>query len=162
MTITLRDATTEDEAFLRQVYACTRAEEMAMVPWTDEQRETFLRFQFDAQDSYYRSQYPEAAYQIILSDGAPVGRLYVYRDPTDIRILDITILPEHRAAGLGTSLIRDLQAEADQNNKRLQIWVENFNRSQTLFKRLGFSIIQEEGYNNLMEYRPEPESGTED
>lgn len=157
----LRDATTEDEGFLRQVYACTRAEEMAMVPWTDEQREAFLRFQFDAQDSYYRSQFPDASYQIILSDEVAVGRLYVYRNPTDIRILDITILPEHRAAGLGASLIRDLQAEAEQSNKPLTIWVENFNRSQSLFKRLGFSIIQEEGYNNLLEYRPESESGTE-
>jgi len=155
MTITLRDATAEDEAFLRQVYACTRAEEMALVPWTDEQREAFLRFQFDAQDSYYRSQFPEAAYQIILKDGAPVGRLYVYRNSTDMRILDITILPEHRAAGVGTSLIRDLQAEAEASNQPLNIWVENFNRSQTLFKRLGFSIVQEEGYNNLLEYRAE-------
>ena len=155
MTITLRDATGEDEAFLRQVYACTRAEEMALVPWTEEQREAFLRFQFDAQDSYYRSQFPEAAYQIILKDGAPVGRLYVYRNSTDMRILDITILPEHRAAGVGTSLIRDLQAEAEERNQPLNIWVENFNRSQSLFKRLGFLIVQEEGYNNLLEYRAE-------
>src|SRR6185369_13513319 len=155
MTITLRDATGEDEAFLRQVYACTRAEEMALVPWTDEQREAFLRFQFDAQDSYYRSQFPEAAYQIILKDGAPVGRLYVYRNSTDMRILDITILPEQRAAGVGTSLIRDLQAEAEESNQPLNIWVENFNRSQSLFKRLGFLIVQEEGYNNLLEYRAE-------
>ena len=155
MTITLRDATAEDEGFLRQVYACTRAEEMALVPWTEEQREAFLRFQFDAQDSYYRSQFPEAAYQIILKDGAPVGRLYVYRNSTDMRILDITILPEHRAAGVGTSLIRDLQAEAEESNQPLNIWVENFNRSQSLFKRLGFLIVQEEGYNNLLEYRAE-------
>jgi len=155
MTITLRDATAEDEGFLRQVYACTRAEEMALVPWTEEQREAFLRFQFDAQDSYYRSQFPEAAYQIILKDGAPVGRLYVYRNSTDMRILDITILPEHRAAGVRTSLIRDLQAEAEESNQPLNIWVENFNRSQSLFKRLGFLIVQEEGYNNLLEYRAE-------
>ena len=119
------------------------------------QREAFLRFQFDAQDSYYRSQFPEAAYQIILKDGAPVGRLYVYRNSTDMRILDITILPEHRAAGVGTSLIRDLQAEAEESNQPLNIWVENFNRSQSLFKRLGFLIVQEEGYNNLLEYRAE-------
>lgn len=153
--MTLRDVTAEDDAFLRQVYASTRAEEMAMVPWTDEQRETFLRFQFDAQDSYYRSQFPDASYQIVVSEGVAVGRLYVYRQPTDIRILDITILPEHRAIGLGSALIRELQAEAEQTKKPLNIWVETFNRSQTLFKRLGFSIIQEEGHNHLMEYRPE-------
>jgi len=52
-------------------------------------------------------------------------------------------------------LIRDLQAEAEESNQPLNIWVENFNRSQSLFKRLGFLIVQEEGYNNLLEYRAE-------
>jgi GNAT superfamily N-acetyltransferase len=155
MLITLRDAEPEDEAFLRQVYACTRAEELAILPWTSDQREGFLRFQFDAQDSHYRSQFPEASYQIILKDGAPVGRLYVLRTPSQIRILDITILPEHRAAGIGTSLIGDLLLEAEPKGQAVAIWVENFNRSQTLFKRLGFSIVQEEGFNNLMEHSPE-------
>jgi GNAT superfamily N-acetyltransferase len=155
MVITLRDVESEDEAFLRQVYACTRAEELAIVPWTGDQREGFLRFQFDAQDSHYRSQFPEASYQIILNDGAPVGRLYVLRNPTQIRILDITILPEHRAAGIGTSLIRDLLLEAAPNGQTVAIWVEQFNRSQTLFKRLSFSLVQEDGFNNLLEHSPE-------
>jgi len=66
MTITLREVMPEDEALLREIYACTRAAELAMVPWSDEQREAFLRFQFDAQDSHYRSQFPEASYQLIL------------------------------------------------------------------------------------------------
>lgn len=154
MLITLRDVESNDDAFLRQVYACTRAEELAMLPWTSDQREGFLRFQFDAQDSHYRSHFPEAGYKIILNDGAPVGRLYVLRSTTEIRILDITILPEHRAAGIGTSLIRDLLAEGDQSGQAVAIWVEQFNRSQSLFKRLGFAIVQEEGFNNLMQYSP--------
>ena len=153
MTITLREVVPEDEALLREIYACTRAAELAMVPWSDEQREAFLRFQFDAQDSHYRSQFPKASYQLILKNTEPVGRLYVLRDDTEIRILDITVLPQYRNAGIGTSLIRDLLAEADRSGKTVTIWVEQFNSSQALFQRLGFAKIQADGYSDLFEYR---------
>src|SRR5436305_85901 len=154
MTITLRDVAPDDEPFLREVYACTRAQELSLVPWTDEQREAFLRFQFDAQDSHYRSQYPEASFQIVLDEGKAVGRLYVAREPTEIRILDFTILPQFRSAGIGTSLMRSVLTEADQANQTVTIWVEHFNPSLALFQRLGFGSIREDGYNTLMEYRP--------
>jgi GNAT superfamily N-acetyltransferase len=154
MSITLREVTAEDEAFLLKVYASTRALELSLVPWSDEQREAFLRFQFDAQHSHYRTQYPEASYQIIFNNTERVGRLYVLRDTAEIRILDITILPQRRNAGIGTLLIRDLLTEAEQTGKPVSIWVEQFNPSQTLFQRLGFSAIQEDGYNYLMQWRP--------
>ncbi len=154
MTITLRDVAPEDEGFLREVFGCTRAQELAAVSWDNEQREAFLRFQFDAQDSHYRSQYPEASYQLILNDTEPVGRLYVFRTAAEIRILDITVLPQYRNTGIGTSLIRDLVADADRGAKAVTIWVEQFNPSRKLFQRLGFAKIQDDGYNELLEYRP--------
>jgi len=154
MTIALRDVAPEDEALLREIYACARARELAMVSWSNEQREAFLRFQFDAQDSYYRSQYPEASYRLILDDGEAVGRLYVFKDAAEIRILDITVLPQYRNTGIGSSLIRELLADADRSGKPVTIWVEQFNPSQTLFQRLGFAKIQDDGYSDLLEYRP--------
>jgi ribosomal protein S18 acetylase RimI-like enzyme len=152
--ITLRAATPEDEAFLRQVYASARASEMAMVPWTDEEKDAFLRVQFDAQDSYYRAQFPAAEFQVIMNDDAPVGRLYILRGGDQTRILDISILPDCRSQGIGTSLMKPLLEEARAANQPLTIWVENFNPSQTLFRRLGFSVIQEDGFNQLLEFRP--------
>ena len=154
MPITLREVTAEDEAFLLEVYASTRALELSLVPWSDEQREAFLKFQFEAQHTHYRTQFPEASYQIIFDDTERVGRLYVLRDPAEMRVLDITIMPQHRNAGIGTLLMRDLLTEAQQAGKPLSIWVEHFNPSQTLFQRLGFSKIEEDGYNYLMQWRP--------
>ena len=153
MSITLRDASDEDEAFLREVYATTRAQELAVVPWSDEQREAFLRMQFDAQHLHYHSHFPDASYQIILNEAGPIGRLYVSRKEAEIRIMDITLLPQHRNAGIGTSLVRELLHEADLTGKAVNIWVELFNPSQTLFERLGFSKVEEDGFNYLMEYR---------
>ena len=154
MSITLREVTAADEAFLLEVYASARARELALVPWSKEQRAAFLRFQFDAQHSHYRTHFPEASYQIVLNDAELAGRLYVFRNHAEIRILDITLLPQYRNMGLGTKLIGELVAEARKTAKPIGIWVEQFNPSQNLFQRLGFSRIQEDGYNYLMQWRP--------
>jgi|SRR6266404_886572 len=154
MAISLRDVTPGDEAFLREVYASTRAHELALVPWSDEQREAFLRFQFDAQDSYYHAQFPKASYQIVLKDEVPVGRIYVHTRDGETKLLDITILPQFRSAGIGTALIHELLDEARRTNNVVTIWVEHFNPSQNLFRRLGFSAVHKDGYNQLLEFRP--------
>lgn len=151
MAVTFRDALEEDAAFLLRVYASTREQEIAMVPWSEEQREAFLRMQFTAQHVYYHKQFPDASYQLILKDVQPIGRLYVLREPTAIRILDITILPEHRNTGIGTALIQDLLAEGKRDRKPVGIWVENFNPSLHLFERLGFLKVHEDGLNWFIE-----------
>ena len=46
--IAFRPITSEDTDFLYTVYAQTRTEELAPVPWTEAQKEAFLRSQFDA------------------------------------------------------------------------------------------------------------------
>lgn len=153
MSITFRPIVPEDESFLLEVYRSTRADEMAVVPWNEAQKEAFLRMQFTAQHNHYRTNYPAAAYEIILSDDAGVGRLYVDRADEIISIIDITLLPGERNLGRGTSIIKDLMAEAAQTGKRLQIYVESFNPSLRLFERLGFSRIEDEGIYFLMEWR---------
>ena len=154
MTITLRDSTIEDEPFLREVYACTREQELAMVPWNDDQKNAFLRFQFAAQHAYYHEQYPDAGYQIVLKDGDPVGRLYVARKPSEIKILDLTVLPQHRNKGIGSQLMNEILSEANIAGKRVLIWVEQSSPAQELFKRLGFAKIEDNGYQELLEWSP--------
>lgn len=149
--IELRAVVADDEPFLFTVYASSREFEMAQVPWDEAQKEAFLTMQFAAQQSHYQSRYPQATHQIILAGDAPVGRLYVDRGEQAIRIMDVTILPAHRRQGIGTRIVRDLIAEAERAAKSLTIWVESFNPSRTLFERLGFSPIEEDGVNILFE-----------
>ena len=155
MPITLRDALPADEVLLFALYASSRAEEMALVPWSDEQRDGFLRMQYDAQTTHYRQAFPNANFSVILRDEVPVGRLYVSRKENEIRILDITVLPELRNQGIGTAMLDDLVREAAQLKKHVVIYVETFNPSLRLFERLGFKSIAEEGINFLMKYQPD-------
>jgi ribosomal protein S18 acetylase RimI-like enzyme len=150
--VRLRAATPEDEGFLLRVYASTRAEELARVPWNEEQRAAFVKMQFDAQQHHYQSNFPSASHQVIECAGQPVGRLYVLRTDEFTRILDITILPEFRSTGIGTPLIEDLMAEAASIRKPLRIYVESFNPSLRLFERLGFQQTEENGIHLLMEW----------
>jgi ribosomal protein S18 acetylase RimI-like enzyme len=158
MPITLRDAGPDDGQFLLQVFACTRAAELAQVPWPDEQKVAFLQMQFQAQHSYYHERYPDADYKVILRDDEPVGRLYVLREKDLVRIMDITLLPEYRNSGIGSGLTRGLLDEALESGRNVQIYVETFNPSLQLFERLGFKNIAEEGLNFLLEWSPESKS----
>jgi hypothetical protein len=48
--ITLRPAIAADRQFLLGVYAGTRLEELAALPWDEGQKEAFVQMQFDAQN----------------------------------------------------------------------------------------------------------------
>ena len=152
--VTLRPVGPDDYDFLVEVYGSTRAEEMALVPWTVEQQQAFVRSQFAAQQDHYAKTYPAASHDIILSDNRPVGRLYVARLDGEIRIVDITLLPAERNAGIGSYLIKQLLDEAKDSGKRTRIFVEEFNPSLRLFERLGFSPSEQHGFNLLMQFDP--------
>ena len=155
MSISFRPVGQEDEAFLVKVYGSTRSEELAPVPWTEDQKEAFLKMQLAAQQQHYRAQYPDAEHQLILSDERPIGRLYVARLDKEIRIVDIALLTEARGRGVGTSIIKDLMDEAARVGKPLRIYVESFNPALRLFERLGFSRAGEHDFYLLMQWQPE-------
>ncbi len=134
----LRPETEEDLEFLYHLYASTRADEMAALDWTPEEKEAFLRMQFSAQRGHYREHYRETRFDVIEREGEAIGRLYVARWPDDIRVVDIALMPEHRGQGLGGGLMRALLDEAAAAGKSVSIHVEFFNPALRLYQRLGF------------------------
>jgi ribosomal protein S18 acetylase RimI-like enzyme len=152
--VALRPVEPGDEEFLYRVYASTREAELTLVDWREAQKAAFLRQQFDAQSRYYREHYPEGAFDVILSSGRPVGRLYVARWPEEFRIVDITPLPEHRGLGIGTRLLSGLISASEESGKPLSIRVERFNPALRLYQPLGFRTVADKGVYYLMERSP--------
>jgi len=150
--ITLRPVGSDNHDFLVEVYGSTRAEELALVPWTTEQQQAFVRSQFAAQQDHYAKTYPAASHDIIMSNDRPVGRLYVARLDHEIRIVDITLLPDERNAGIGSYLIKQLLDEASRSGKVTRIYVEEFNPSLRLFERLGFKPTEQQGIHLLLQW----------
>lgn len=159
MLITFRPITDLDLDFLYRVYASTRIEELAPLNWSAAQLTEFLTMQFNAQHRYYQENFPDASYQIIMLDGAPVGRLYRERRGQSLHIIDIAILPEFRNRGIGSRLLGDIIAEGEQQNLPVRIYVEYNNPALRLYQRLGFRQIEQTGVYLYMERLPQ--SGAE-
>jgi len=152
--ITLRPATEADDDFIFNCYAGTREQELAHVPWTAEQKESFVRMQYAAQKTHYAAEAPLASHDVIYVDATPVGRIYLDRRDDALHILDITVLPQHRSQGTGSLLLRRLLEEAGKLGKPVTIYVESFNPSLRLFERLNFQREHEKGFHLLMKWQP--------
>lgn len=159
-TISFRAEQPGDAPFLLQLYASTREDEMRLVSWDAAQKEAFVRSQFALQTRHYRKYYPEAAFLVIELDGQPIGRLYLDRSDRCILVIDIALLPEHRGAGLGGRLMRDVLAEGEAARKPVQIHVERNNPALRLYERLQFRLIEDKGSHFLMEWSPGTPLGT--
>ena len=152
--ITLRPVAEADGELLLELYTSSRAQELAVVPWTSEQKKVFVEMQFKAQQSHYKAEYPQAEHSMICLDGVPVGRVYLDRRAEKFQILDITVLPQQRNAGVGSHVLRQIMEEATGSGKPVSIYVETFNPSLRLFERLGFLRAQEMGMHFLMKWEP--------
>jgi ribosomal protein S18 acetylase RimI-like enzyme len=149
-----------DLPFLGGLYASTRTEELAVVPWPDAEKTAFLDHQFRAQHAHYQEHYPGADWLVIVLAGEAVGRLYVARWAREHRVIDIAFMPEHCGQGLGTALMRDLMDEAQAAGKAVTIHVEKFNPALRLYRRLGFETIEDKGVYDLMRWEPDPQVNT--
>jgi ribosomal protein S18 acetylase RimI-like enzyme len=153
--ITLRPITTDDQAFLYRVYASTREDELAAVDWSDAQKTSFLRMQFEAQHSTIKKTIPAPISNYF--NGRSADRaVYLIRWPTEIRIIDIALLPEYRRRGIGSAFLRDILADGRRLGLPVTIHVERFNPALRLYERLGFRLLQDKGVYYLMEWSPKP------
>jgi GNAT superfamily N-acetyltransferase len=152
-TFQLRPMGEQDKGFSFQVYASTRADEMALVGWANEQKQAFLWMQFNAQRTHYQTHYPKAEYSIIQRNGIDIGRLIVERSKDPLILMDIALLPEYRGMGIGTTLIKDLMAEAAGKGWSVSLHVEFFNPAFNLYTRLGFVKIAEQDVYYKMLWR---------
>lgn len=153
--MTLRPHTAEDLEFLCALYATTRERELALVDWTDDQKAAFVRMQFEAQHAHYTRYYGGADLDVVLERGERIGRLYVHRSAGELRLMEVTLLPERRGRGVGGALTEELLAEAAGSGRLVVLHVEDDNPAKRLYERLGFVEAGVEGIYRRMEWRPD-------
>ena len=153
MNIVLRTATLNDAGFLADVVI----------------RATLAqgRFPSDVDLAEYRAGYedwtretiegniPNCTLSVIEIDGQPVGRLRIVRDAGAIELAGIQLLPEHQNQRIGSTLVTQLQQEADQKGIPLQLSVEKDNpHALRFYKRHGCVMCGEDENAYHLEYRP--------
>ena len=153
---TLHPASAEDRPFLLALFRSVRGDRFALLDMADGDRDALVEQQFVAQGRDYRSRFPGSDHLIVRLGTQPVGRLWVDRRPEEIRLLDIAVLPTHRNLGIGTTLLRGLQAESRRTGVPLGHAVDNDNDAGLRFyARLGFEVAGPLGHSHvLMRWHP--------
>lgn len=151
--------TTQDMPFLSRLYRSTREDELSRTSWTEIEKQAFSDMQFNAQHEHYQKHYPDALWLIIEKDNQPIGRLYLERWNSEHRIIDIAISPEARGKGIGGAILRDLLDDAAKDHKNVGIHVEKANPAMALYRRLGFTTIEDKGVYDLLTWTPSSRSG---
>ena len=139
--ITTRNVCPEDGPFLLRLFVESRRDEFTSLGWPEEQLEPFLRLQYQLQQRSYLTQYPRAKHQIIVWKDRPVGQMLTACLQDEWRLIDISVLPENRGQGIGTSVLRELQNQAFQAEKPLRLNVIHHNTARRLYERLGFRLV---------------------
>jgi ribosomal protein S18 acetylase RimI-like enzyme len=138
--ISLRPASPSDNDFLLHVYARTRQGEMASWGWGTAQQSSFVRMQYDARKHGYDASYPSSETSVISIGDVPAGSIIIFRSSSEIRLVDIALLPEFRSRGIGGVVIRMLISEADDTGSALRLSVLRSNQARHLYERLGFIV----------------------
>jgi ribosomal protein S18 acetylase RimI-like enzyme len=152
--IHLRPERDDDHDFRYRLFCYSRPPEFALLlaPPAFEQ---IMRFQFKAQTTSYRSEFPRASFDIVELGGRPIGRIVVDRPGTMVHIVDQAIVPELRNRGIGTAIMRALMDEAQAARLPVRLKVASSNDpSLRLYQRLGFAPIETVPLYIEMEWNP--------
>lgn len=127
-----------DEAFLREVYRSSRADEFASAGWSEAQFRTFCDNQFDAQAAGYAAAYPGNRVLVVCAGDVRIGRVIEAWTPDGLYLLDFAILPPYRNRGYGSALLRRTQGEARAAGTSVVVHVDWGSAALALYRRHGF------------------------
>jgi len=142
-TVALRPASSADYEFLWRLHCATMKTYVDMTwGWVE-----------SAQRAMFRERFDPGCLQIITHQGQDGGVLCVERRAGEIFLATIELLPELQNRGIGSSLIRGLQAEAAAQHLPLSLHVLRPNPARRLYERLGFRVTGEDEAHYLMQWR---------
>jgi ribosomal protein S18 acetylase RimI-like enzyme len=154
-TITLRSVTADDRELLFRIYASAREDELAVVPFSAQEKNAFLRMQFAARERTFGERFSTGDQLMIERDGEAIGSLWVHRHDSELRVLDVALLPEHRGAGVGTHLMSSLIREARSRGVPLRLSVlSRGTAARRFYERLGFTAVGKPSVYQSMELVP--------
>lgn len=156
--IQLRPLEEKDAAFIEAVYRTAREAELNLTNWSEYQKNAFISMQSTAQHAEYKTKFPNVRFQVITFNKKNAGRFYTAENENEIRLLDITLLPEFRGKGIGKALLQQLIERSNKMQKKLSLHVEASNPILKLYQRLGFIYIKNNGRHYYMEREPDSSS----
>lgn len=133
-----------DGRFLLALFEDSRSELFSMLPLEEAQKNALIQQQFNLQAITYAQEYPPPAAEhlIIEQNSKAIGQLYTYTTPSDIRIVDISLIAPKRRQGIGSAVLDTLLQTAFTQHKTLSLSVEQHNPAYRLYEKKGFKITE--------------------
>lgn len=153
----LRPERDGDRDFRFELFCASRPPEWQMAAFEPTLFRHVMLQQFHAQTVSYRTQFPQARFEIIELDGEPVGRIVVDRPAGSIHVVDLAVLPAFRGRGIGTGVLEALIDEARRCGIPVRLNVASGNDpSLRLYLRLGFEVVDKTEMYLGMQWRDKP------
>lgn len=148
--LNVRPAADGDQEFMKRLYASTR-DDLRQIQADPDFIDTLIAMQQNIQIAGYRNTYPDAQYLVLEHDGEAVGRIVVNTDSREMRLVDISLLPQARGKGFGTAVLRALQRCAAEKNLPLALSVHSSNpQAKRLYLTLGFQLASGDAMTEQM------------
>ncbi len=143
-----------DGEFCFDLFCASRTPEEDLSALDAPLRERLMRQQFCGQGASYRANYPDARFEIVEHDGAPIGRIVTARTPDAVLIVDIALIASQRGRGIGASLVNGVLDEARAAGLPVRLRVSANNAPALRFYlRLGFKPIESSAIDMRLEWR---------
>jgi len=148
----IRHETADDIPFLRRLFETVRQADFAELQWPDAIKQEFFDSQFLFQRSHRQQAYAGADRLIVMQGATSIGNLCLWEGSEEMRLVDISLLPDWRGRGLGTALLKALQKHAAHRNYTVNLSVREDNPARQLYRKLGFIETRSEGPDLLMRW----------
>jgi GNAT superfamily N-acetyltransferase len=139
----MRDCTTQltrrpaTDADLELIYSMLRA---SLGPYVEQ---TWGKWEDEAQRKRFDEVTRAADHSILELDGEPIGCLCVKQSDTEVRLIRLFILPEFQRRGLGTRILEEVLASANELGLPVSLRVLRVNPARRLYERHGFVVAAE-------------------
>jgi ribosomal protein S18 acetylase RimI-like enzyme len=97
--------------------------------------------------------YDQANTSIIVVNGEAAGWITAARSPKGIHLEQIYLAASWQNRGIGSLLVGQLVDEARAAHVPLRLSTAKINPAKSLYERLGFIVLHEDGYKVYMELR---------
>ncbi|MQP68585.1 hypothetical protein GE253_25040 [Niveispirillum sp. SYP-B3756] len=98
-------------------------------------KHAFLTSQFTFQTRHYAAAYADPDFMILTCGDETVGRLYLAHTSADLRVVDVSLLPERRGGGGG--LLQAVQVRAADHGRTVSLSVDMRNPGAKSLSPLG-------------------------
>jgi ribosomal protein S18 acetylase RimI-like enzyme len=154
MNIQLRQRTESDSEFFIELFSEIKGSELGMDLWPMELKKQIIAMQFFAFEQNTITRFPLNFDFVILYDSKSVGRLQLYEDDTEIRVINISLSSAYRNMGIGSTVLKKIIRRAISNRKCIFLEVDKSNPANELYTKLGFKVMGENEINYSMKYNP--------